>query len=183
MEESDSDSDYSSEDEDNEENEKSVVLNNGNHSDSSKGAEGSYGSVSGEKQDIGISNGVSSDTGSEEENEVVLHRSSESCEDINTMVEAYVIAGSEAAHPEMPEQNGTKTEDQEEIVSQCLSADPVAENGVGSGLIDEVNCSSIQKPEVHKDTLISNVNATEPENPLNFDGFNSSAEMEVWLLT
>ncbi|MBA0554204.1 hypothetical protein Golob_013323 [Gossypium lobatum] len=176
---SDSDSDYSSEDEDNEENEKSVILNNGNHSDSSKGAEGSSGSVLGGKQDIDFSSGVSSDTGSEEEKEVVLHRSSESCEDVNAMVEADVIAGSEAAHPEMPEQNGTKTENQEEIVSQCLSADPVAENGVGSELIDEVNCSSILKPEVHKDTLVSNVNATEPENPLNFDDFYSSAEMEV----
>ncbi|PPD80826.1 hypothetical protein GOBAR_DD22249 [Gossypium barbadense] len=134
--------------------------------DSSKGAEGSSGSVLGGKQDIDFSSGVSSDTGSEEEKEVVLHRSSESCEDVNAMVEADVIAGSEAAHPEMPEQNGTKTENQEEIVSQCLSADPVAENGVGSELIDEVNCSSIPKPEVHKDTLVSNVNATEPENSI-----------------
>ncbi|KHG29113.1 Uncharacterized protein F383_12778 [Gossypium arboreum] len=179
VDESDSDSDYSSEDEDNEENEKSVVLNNGNHSDSSKGAEGSSGSVLGGKQDIDFSIGVSSGTGSEEEKEVVLHRSSESCEDVDAMVEADVIAGSEAAHPEMPEQNGTKTQNQEEIVSQCLSADPVAENGVGSELIDGLNCSSIPKPEVHKDTLVSNVNATEPENPLNFDDFNSSAEMEV----
>ncbi|KAH1107016.1 hypothetical protein J1N35_010784 [Gossypium stocksii] len=176
VDESDSDSDYSSEDEDNEENEKSVVLNNENHSDSSKGAEGSSGSVLGEKQDIDFSSGVSS---SEEKKEVVLHRSSESCEDVNATVQADVIAGSEAVHPEMPEKNGAETENQEEIVSQCLSADPVAENGVGGELIDEVNCSSIPKPEVHKDALVSNVSATEPENPLNFDDFNSSAEMEV----
>ncbi len=45
---------------DTEEREKSVVLNNGNHSDSSKEADGSSGSVTGGKQDE-FSGGASSE--------------------------------------------------------------------------------------------------------------------------
>ncbi|XWS76879.1 hypothetical protein CRYUN_Cryun01aG0216100 [Craigia yunnanensis] len=194
----DSDSDDSSEDEDDEENEKSVVLNNGNHSDSSKGTEGSSGSVSGGRQDGDFSGGISSEKGSEEEKEVVLQQCSESGgKDANGMVEVVpevyeektaqhaivacmeidVIAGSEAVQPEMLEHNGTKTEDREEIVSQRLS---LPENGgVGSKLIDEVNYSSNAKSEVHEETIVSNSNVAEPEKPLNFDDFNSPEEMEV----
>ncbi|KAK8482987.1 hypothetical protein V6N13_022013 [Hibiscus sabdariffa] len=172
-----SDSDDSSEDE--EENEKSVVLNNGNHSDSSKGTEGSSGLVSGGNKDIEISGGASSETGSEEEKEVVLQQSLESCgEDVNDMVEEDVIAGSEAAQAEILELNGTKTEDPVEIVSQHFSA-PVVENGAGNEHNKEVNCSSNPESGVCKETIVSNANITEPEKPLNFDDFNSSKEMEV----
>ncbi|GMI75931.1 hypothetical protein like AT4G01000 [Hibiscus trionum] len=161
-----SDSDDSSEDE--EESEKSIVLNNGNHSDSSKGTEGSSGSILGGNQDIEFSGGASSETGSEEEKEVVLPPSSDSCgKDANAMVEADVIAGSEAAPAEMLEHNGTN---------------PVAENGgVGleSELNNEVNCSLNPEAEVRKETVVSNAIITEPEKPLNFDDFNSSEEMEV----
>ncbi|GMI85872.1 hypothetical protein like AT4G01000 [Hibiscus trionum] len=174
-----SDSDDSSEDE--EENEKSVVLNNGNHSDSSKGTEGISGSVSGGNQDIEISGGASSETGSEEEKEVVLQQSSESCgEDANTMAEEYVIAGSEAAQTEIPEHNGTKTEDPMERVSQHFSVQVAENGGLGSEHNNEVNCSSNPESGVRKETVVSNAaNITEPEKPLNFDDFNSSEEMEV----
>ncbi|XP_022757550.1 protein SDE2 homolog [Durio zibethinus] len=199
---SESDSDDSSDDE---ENEKSEVLNNGNYSDSSNGTEGSSASVSWGRQDGAFSGGVSSESGSEEEKEVVLQQSSESDgEDApnveNGMVEvepevyvektaqganvfcmeADVSAGSEAVQAEMLEHNnGTKTEDQVKIVSQRLSV-PVSENGgVGSKPIDEVNCSSNAKSEVHKETVVSNANVAEPEKPLNFDDVNSPEEMEV----
>ncbi|XVF33177.1 hypothetical protein REPUB_Repub17cG0146200 [Reevesia pubescens] len=201
--ESDSDDSSEDEDEDDDENEKSVVLNNGNHSDSSKGTEGNSGSVSGGRQDGDFSGGVSCESGSEEEKEVVLQQSSESCgeeapNEENGMVEVGpevdeektaqcanvacmevdVIAGSEAVQPEIQEYNGTKAEDQEEI-SQGLSV-PVSENGgVESKLIDEVNCCSNAKPEVHGETVVSNTNVAEPEKPLNFDDFNSPEEMEV----
>ncbi|XVF22384.1 hypothetical protein REPUB_Repub12eG0167900 [Reevesia pubescens] len=201
-----SDSDDSNEDEGDEENEKSVVLNNGIYSDSSKGTEGSSGSVSGGRQDGDFSGGVSSESGSEEEKEVVLQQSSESsgedapnvengmvevepevCEEKTAQcanvacMEAVVIAGNEAVQlqPEMPMRNGTKTEDQEETVNQRLSI-PVSENdGLESKLIDEVNCSSNTKSEVHEETVVSNTNVAEPEKPLNFDDFNSPEEMEV----
>ncbi|XP_022770575.1 protein SDE2 homolog [Durio zibethinus] len=198
--ESDSDSDDSSEDEDDEENEKSVVLNNGNDSDSSKGTEGSSASISGGRQDGDFSGGVSSESGSEEEKKIALQQSSESGgEDANAMIEVEpkvyeekaarcanvacmdldVIAGSEAVQPEMLEHNGTNIEDQEEIASQPLSV-PLADNeAVGSQLIDEVNCSSNAKSEVHKETVVSNTNVAELEKPFNFDDFNSPEEMEV----
>ncbi|KAE8685138.1 hypothetical protein F3Y22_tig00111100pilonHSYRG00087 [Hibiscus syriacus] len=125
-----------------------------------KGTEGSSGLVSGGNQDIEFSGGASSETGSEEEKEVVLQQSSESCgEDANVMVEADVIAGSEAVQAD-------------EIV-------PVAENGgVGSELNNEVKFSSKPESEVQKETVVSNANITEPKKPLNFNDFNSSEEME-----
>ncbi|XWS46225.1 hypothetical protein CRYUN_Cryun14cG0046200 [Craigia yunnanensis] len=198
-----SDSDDSSEDEDDEENEKSVVLNSGNHSDSSMGTEGSSGSVSGGRQDGDFSGGISNESGSEEEKEVVLQQSSKSGGEYapnveNGMVEVEpevyeektaqfvnvacmeddVIAGSEAGQREIQEHNATKTEDREEIVSHRLSI-PVSENGVESKLIDVVNCCSNAKSKVHEETVVSSTNVAEPEEPLNFDDFNSSEEMEV----
>ncbi|XVE77273.1 hypothetical protein DITRI_Ditri13aG0049000 [Diplodiscus trichospermus] len=200
-----SDSDDSSEDEDEEENEKSVVLNSGNSSDSSKGADGSSGSVSGGRQDGDFSGGVSSESGSEEEKEVVLQLSSESGKEdasnaengvvvevapevfeektaqlVNVAcIEADVIARSEAVQPEIQEHNATKTEDQEEIVSHHLNVAVSENGGVDSKLVDEVNCCSNFKSEVHEGTVVSSTNVPEPEKQLNFDDFNSPEEMEV----
>ncbi|GMI85871.1 hypothetical protein like AT4G01000 [Hibiscus trionum] len=153
----------------------------GKEENSSKGTEGISGSVSGGNQDIEISGGASSETGSEEEKEVVLQQSSESCgEDANTMAEEYVIAGSEAAQTEIPEHNGTKTEDPMERVSQHFSVQVAENGGLGSEHNNEVNCSSNPESGVRKETVVSNAaNITEPEKPLNFDDFNSSEEMEV----
>ncbi|XVE73718.1 hypothetical protein DITRI_Ditri11bG0141200 [Diplodiscus trichospermus] len=195
-----SDSDDSSEEEDDEENETSVVLNNETHSDSSKATEGSSDSVSAGRQDGYFQGEVSSESGYEEEKEVILQPSSESGgEDANGIVEVEPevykektsqcaniacmevdMIASEAVQPEMLERYGTKTEDQEGIVSQRLNV-PVPENGGGgSKLIDETNCSSNAKSEVHEEKVVSNTNgAEEPEKPLNFDDFNSPEEMEV----
>ncbi|XWS46218.1 hypothetical protein CRYUN_Cryun14cG0045400 [Craigia yunnanensis] len=78
MNESESDDSSEDEDEDDEENEKYVVLNCGNHSDSSLGTEGSSGSVSGGRQDGYFSGGISNESGSEEEKGAVLQQSSKS---------------------------------------------------------------------------------------------------------
>ncbi|MBA0717776.1 hypothetical protein Golax_005558 [Gossypium laxum] len=175
-----SDSDNSSDDEDSEddeEDEKSVVLNNGNNSDSSKGTEGSSGLVSRRRRDGEFSGGVSSESGSEEEKDIVPLQSSKSGgEDVldveNDKVEV------EAIQPEILENNGTKTKDQKEIVS--LGADvPVQENGVGNKLMDRVDGCSDVKSEFHGETVVSNTNVAIPEKPLNFDDFNSPQEMEV----
>ncbi|MBA0688794.1 hypothetical protein Goari_006561 [Gossypium aridum] len=175
-----SDSDNRSDDEDSEddeEDEKSVVLNNGNNSDSSKGTEGSSGLVSRRRREGEFSGGVSSESGSEEEKDIVPLQSSKSGgEDVldveNDKVEV------EAIQPEILENNGTKTEDQKEIVSQGADV-PVQENGVGKKLIDRVDGYSDVKSEFHGETVVSNTNVAIPEKPLNFDDFNSLQEMEV----
>ncbi|OMP08617.1 hypothetical protein COLO4_06292 [Corchorus olitorius] len=194
-----SDSDDSSEDEDDEENEKSVVLNNGNHSDSSKGTEGSSGSVAGGRKEGDSSGGLSSESGSEEEREIVLQQSSESggedAVNVNkdmveiepeareemmgqsanvACMEADVIGGSEAAHSEMQEPDGTKTDAQVELVSLHPSMSVSENGGVESTPIDDN-----AKSGVHVETVISSSNVAEPEKPLNFDDFNSPKEMEV----
>ncbi|PPD68406.1 hypothetical protein GOBAR_DD34718 [Gossypium barbadense] len=176
-----SDSDNSSDDEeseDDEEDEKSVVLNNGNNSDSSKGTEGSSGLVSRRRRDGEFSGGVSSESGSEEEKDIVPLQSSKSGgEDVLNVENDKVEV--EAIQPEILENNGTKTEDQKEIVSQGADV-PVQENeGVGNKLIDRVDGCSDVKSEFHGETVVSNTNVAIPEKPLNFDDFNSPQEMEV----
>ncbi|KAL1134865.1 hypothetical protein V6Z11_A12G133400 [Gossypium hirsutum] len=176
-----SDSDNGSDDEDSEddeEDEKSVVLNNGNNSDSSKGTEGSSGSVYKRRSDVEFSGGVSSESGSEEEKDIFpLQNSKSGGEDVLNVENDKVEV--EAMQPEIPENNGTKTEDQKEIVSQGADV-PVQENeGVGNKLIDRVNGCSDVKSEFHGETVVSNTNVAIPEKPLNFDDFNSPQEMEV----
>ncbi|MBA0620645.1 hypothetical protein Godav_006344 [Gossypium davidsonii] len=176
-----SDSDNSSDDEqseDDEEDEKSVVLNNGNNSDSSKGTEGSSGLVSRRRRDGEFSGGVSSESGSEEEKDIVPLQSSKSGgEDVldveNDKVEV------EAIQPEILENNGTKIEDQKEIVSQGADVPVQEDEGVGNKLIDRVDGCSDVKSEFHGETVVSNTNVAIPEKPLNFDDFNSPQEMEV----
>lgn len=174
-----SDSDNSSDDEDSEddeENEKSVVLNNGNNSDSSKGTEGNSGSVSRRRHDGEFSGGVSSESCSEEEKDIVPLQSSKSGGEDVLDVEKVEV---EAIQPLIPENNGTKTEDQKEIVSQGADVLVQENGGVGNKLIDKVDGCSHVKSEFHGETVVSNTNVAIPEKPLNFDDFNSPQEMEV----
>lgn len=181
-----------------EEIEKSVVLNNGNHSDSSKEADGSSGSVTGGKQDDEFSGGASSETGSEEEKEIVLQGIGESSgcewrESLHADVVEPVIhekkmsqstsvplgSETEALIAEKQDCNGLEILNLEEATGQppdVLSA------GNGEGL----ECTSVDcevntldsKSKVCEETLAS-TNTAEMETPLNFDAFNSAAEMEV----
>ncbi|TYG89799.1 hypothetical protein ES288_A12G129500v1 [Gossypium darwinii] len=142
-----------------EEDEKSVVLNNGNNSDSSKGTEGSSGSVYKRRSDVEFSGGVSSENGSEEEKDNFPLQNSKS------------TVGKSA--------QCRKERLKKEIVSQGADV-PVQENeGVGNKLIDRVNGCSDVKSEFHGETVVSNTNVAIPEKPLNFDDFNSPQEMEV----
>ncbi|GLT84775.1 hypothetical protein SLE2022_029890 [Rubroshorea leprosula] len=197
----------SSEDEgdEDEESEKSVVLNNnGNHSDSNKGTQGSPGSVTGGTQGRDFSGGASAESGSEEERENSLWQGLGSGKkDVpnvdNTVLESdfheekvvqssgrshtepAVITGTEAPHVERLENNEFGTENKEELGSlppKCVSW---VDNGVVNGqLINaEVNSSPDSKSGADEETAASRANIAESDKPLNFDEFNSPEEMEV----
>lgn len=203
-----SDSEYSDDDgtDDEKESEKSIVVNNGNHSDLSKEAEGSSGSVTGGKQDGGSSGGGSCESGSEEEKEIVvqgLKESDEAVEDStqkeqNNVVEA-VIHDEKISHSstlftmESAADIGNESVQDEKLVCD----DPVKDNideavcqlpkscnlGCGEGvtstsIVPEAS-SSESNQEVNEETAASG-NAREIEEPLNFDQFNSASEMEVY---
>lgn len=181
-----------------EEIEKSVVLNNGNHSDSSKEADGSSGSVTGGKQDDEFSGGASSETGSEEEKEIVLQGIGESSgcewrESLHADVVEPVIhekkmsqstsvplgSETEALIAEKQDCNGLEILNLEEATGQPPN---VLSAGNGEGLectSDDCEANTLDsKSKVCKETLAS-TNTAEMETPLNFDAFNSAAEMEV----
>uniref|UniRef100_A0A2P2J4Y9 Uncharacterized protein MANES_05G023500 n=1 Tax=Rhizophora mucronata TaxID=61149 RepID=A0A2P2J4Y9_RHIMU len=162
---------------DDEENEKSVVLNNGNHSDPNKEAEGSLDSVTGSKRDGECSDGTSHGTSSEEV-EIVVKRSLKS----GTSEEVSPNEDDGLVEPEVQNQivapNGTSEEnvgpDYEQVVVSSSGNGQVAERRPA---IAEANSFSDTKSESKQDTTsITNVDL---EKPLNFDAFNSAEELEV----
>lgn len=181
-----------------EEREKSVVLNNGNHSDSSKEADGSSGSVTGGKQDDEFSGGASSESVSEEEKEIVLQGivESDGCECRESLhadlVEPVIhekkmaestsvplVSETEALLAENQDCNGLEIVNLEEATGQPPNVSSV---GNGEGLESaSVDCEANtldSKSRVCEEALAS-TDTAEMETPLNFDGFNSVAEMEV----
>lgn len=198
-----SDDEDSSEDDNDEENEKSIVLNNGHHSDTSKETEGSSGSVTGGKQDRVLSGGGSCESGSEEEKDVLVQQSSESgTEDVpreeNDMVEPEIREGmvkqttsiscSDTAL--VSETKAVQAENQDccgefasEIVEEIIGQPPnvlSSENEEEKRSVDaEPNGSSGSKSAICEGTIAANTMFAELERPLNFDEFNSAAEMEV----
>ena len=147
----DSDSDDTDEEEDGgggieEENEKSVVLNSGNHSDSSKEVEGSSGSVTGENLASCVS-----ESGCEEEKGFV---ESDGCAEL---VQPVISVSTTEAVAEAP---------------------IVPSSGNGEALDESTPVTSDSKSSVHDETLAT-TKVIELEKPLNFDDFNSAAEMEV----
>uniref|UniRef100_A0A5B7ATZ5 Ubiquitin-like domain-containing protein n=1 Tax=Davidia involucrata TaxID=16924 RepID=A0A5B7ATZ5_DAVIN len=199
-----SDEDDSDDGED-EENEKSVVINNGNNSDSSKEVEGSSGSVTGGKLDAESSGEGSSESGSEEEMETVVAVSLESGgspdegaihgavepaleihegrtvqnRDVSFLEEA-VVSGTEAVQAEKQESNETASVILEETFPQPPSILSLGDGGTfESGATNaEVNQSE-SKPVVHEETVVMSTNVSDMGKPLNFDEFISPAEMEV----
>ncbi|XP_015888769.2 uncharacterized protein LOC107423674 [Ziziphus jujuba] len=193
-----SDSDIDDTD-DEEENEKSIVLHNGNNSDSSKEAERSSGSVTGGKQVGGSSGGGSCESGSEEEKEIAMQGRLESDE----------LSAEDSPPKEQNHVAGPVTQDEKIVPSLTLSSmelepdekmdynDPVIGNvdeavgqspkascsGCGEGvestsIVPEVSPSLESNKEVREETAAS-TNVTETDKPLNFDEYNSAAEMEA----
>lgn len=185
-----SDSEGMDEDSSDEENEKSVVLNNGSHSDSNKEVEGSSDSVTG-NQDGECSGGAS--CSSEEEKEASSEQSLKSnpCGEValneeDELVEAQMLEETAAQNAnvaclkteEISETKALEAEKKENVGpdSQCPDASSSGNGGIIESklVIPEANGFSQSKPE-------SNEGNGDMEKPLNFDEFNSSSELEVCL--
>ncbi|KAK7258511.1 hypothetical protein RIF29_24090 [Crotalaria pallida] len=169
------DSDYSSEDD--EENEKSILLNSQNESDSNKN-EGSLGSVTGQKHDGGSSGAGSCESGSEEEKDTVVEAKVESVGSHGDVAIDPVSVASEFSAEDSGAQvcNGVVFEKFDVAVSRAstiASSENVADASKYNMEIDE----SLQ----HKALVDGETSASIPtlEEPLNFDTFNSAAELEV----
>ncbi|KAF5733517.1 protein SDE2 [Tripterygium wilfordii] len=201
---SDSD-DMDSSDDDENENDKSVVLNNGIHSDSSKEAEDSSDTVTGGKQDRARSGGGSCDSGSEEEEKTVVLQRSESggCFDMKDITygengvvlpdvhgkkavtihfsEVADVSDAELAEIGEPKSIACESENLEEADCQTVKV-LIAENeeGLQSKTIDaEVYGINDSESGVLEETAVALSTAEQSEQPLNFDEFNSAAEMEA----
>lgn len=183
------------------ENDKSTVLNNGNDSDSNK-AEGSSGSVTGGQQDGEYSVAGSSGSCSEEEKEAVLegkidpskYLNSESLQNIKGKLVEPVICDKMANGVIMPvldsaalgidaEEDGKQDSSE---AGRLDSAVTQATNLIGSQHVVDANKSNDietnglreHKASSHEETH-TNASAQEIEEPLNFDAFNSAAELEI----
>ncbi|KAL6128575.1 hypothetical protein ACLB2K_071930 [Fragaria x ananassa] len=182
------DSDTEEDDSDNEdEKEKSTVSNNGNSSDSNKEAGGSLDSVTGGKQEGESSGRGSSESGSEEEKEMIIHTVQESIPiEKNDMVEDEKIATSASIPCSAPDTVlGVEAMQDENIDCSGIEMQPQEiskssdRQGVEStSIVSEANGSSESSPVVQEET-VANGNTAEMEKPLNFDDFNSASEMEV----
>ncbi|KAI9109877.1 hypothetical protein K1719_018918 [Acacia pycnantha] len=198
-----SDSDDSDEDgsEDEAENEKSTVLNNGNDSDSNK-AEVSSGSVTGGKQDGESSVAGSSESCSEEEKETVLEgkMDSSNCLNIeslqNTMGKSIEPVtcdnmGNGVTNPVLEsaalgidaEEDGKKDSSEADKLDSAVAQ---ATNLISSQhVVDASKSNDIETVGLHEDKASSHeethssASAQEIDEPLNFEAFNSAAELEV----
>lgn len=164
-----------------EENEKSVVIDNGNHSDSSKEAEGSSSSVTGGKLDADKG---SSGIGSEEEDTVAeespkSHRGLDACAngDVENKAEPAlaILEGSadqNAVEKEVPQESHfLKVED----ITGQLPGVSSSEEGASAA-----NLSKSTEPEpAQKESVSGSVKDPDSDEHLNFDGYNSAAELEV----
>ncbi|PON51346.1 hypothetical protein PanWU01x14_217130 [Parasponia andersonii] len=197
-----SDSDDSDDDDDHEgdeekEGERSIVLNNDNHSDSSKDGHGSSGSVTGGKQDVEFSGGSSSESGSEEEEKESSIKGNKESSGI-PIVDSLPDERNDASQPVSHDKKiaevtsvlcseltvASETEPVEDEKSN--GSDPVVKNvstsnsrdGVESTLLASESRPIDSDPGVRKEAG-SSINVAGTETPLNFDQINSAAELEA----
>ena len=172
-----SDSDDSDEDDEEKESGKSILLNSGNISDSSKDGDGSSDSVTSAKQDGEFSRGSSSESGSEEEEKESFKQENKEQNDASEPVTLEICDGIALVLE-------TKAVQDEEI----NGSDPVVENvsssscvdGIQSTLLTSESCPKESDTGVNKETDLG-INTADTETPLNFDQINSAAELEVRL--
>ncbi|XP_031263117.1 replication stress response regulator SDE2 [Pistacia vera] len=196
--------DEDSDDDDGEENEKSIVLNNSNQSDSNKETEGSTGSVTGGKPDGEFSGGGSSESGSEEEKEILVQQNLESSgcsgEDVsheeNAVVEPEIheekvqSTGASCLEPkfvsaiesEHKSCGGPASGNTEEVVGHSPNVlSSGNEEGYDSRPMDaEATGASECKSRVPEEAVVASTNVVELERPLDFNEFNSAVEMEAF---
>ena len=176
------------------ETEKSVLLNSQNESGLNK-AEGSFDSVTGFKRD-GDSSGVGScESGSEEEKETVgegkveIVERSQSTESIEAKLS---IAAEPMVNDEMMEANAVpcsetldsliSVQDDDYHDNKVDGTGAQASNVVSSEVVSndmEIDGSLEHKTVVIEESLPS-TSVPAKEEPLNFDAFNSAAELEVY---
>ncbi|KAJ4827855.1 hypothetical protein Tsubulata_013002 [Turnera subulata] len=183
------DSDSEDDEEDGEGNEKSVVLNDANHSDLNKEAEGSMDSVTG---------GASSESGaSEEEKESVTEQGSKSnssnevvpAEDaaaVEPMVEPIVVEKAVAESAGGGCVDVAKISGVEPVVSeQESSAGPVSQPMVVLSSVSEDVNAKVQVVEANiasdsnEETVVASVRNADLDTPIDLNEFNSAAELEV----
>lgn len=183
MDEEDSDDDMG------QENEKSVVTNNDNQSESNKEADGSLASVTSGKVERESSVGCSSESASEEEKEIVAEGQLESikssngellhCEALDASVihEESIVKNSNESTVLLEMEKSTKLElgDLEERESELPSASNVQEDGNTA----EEAISSDSKVISDEEKVSTKSACPNLEKPLNFDEFNTALEMEV----
>ncbi|KAK9279270.1 hypothetical protein L1049_012949 [Liquidambar formosana] len=205
LEESDSDDmdEDGIEDDDDEENAKSVVIDNENQSDSNKEADGSSSSVSDGKLDGESSGGVSCESGSEEEKEIVvqgtggskgvdfgegngvaepqIHEEQVVQISSQSSLGAEMVLGFLENVAENQHADKLESEDMKEVVGQPPSISNSEERGdfESKTVNHEGNGFSESKSGIHAETVIANTNISDLEKPLNFEEFSSAAEMEV----
>uniref|UniRef100_A0A803M4U5 Sde2 N-terminal ubiquitin domain-containing protein n=2 Tax=Chenopodium quinoa TaxID=63459 RepID=A0A803M4U5_CHEQI len=182
----DSDDDAKSDDSD-AENEKSVVTENGNQSDSSKDA--SSASVSALASDGDNHSGGSSESGSEEEKDMIAEGTTEfaakpsGCnEQVNGSGTQETSSGEKMSASEEVVSTSAKTVVEQGPVEPHLGSTAVTDQLPGTSTLVELDglelngaseCKGVSPDEGNSGGL----NAVEA--PLNFDDFNSAAEMEV----
>ncbi|XP_076888552.1 uncharacterized protein LOC143539008 [Bidens hawaiensis] len=180
----DSDSDSDGDDTDEEdsddemgaENEKSVVTNNENRSDSNKEADGSLASVTGGKVEGESSVGCSSESASEEEKETVADEHLGSIKDSEDKLEENTVNNSNDLVPlEMEKNNEPESGKLEEKQCELQSVSDVKEAAT-----TEVEATiSDSKVLTDKESVSVKSDCVDFEKPLNFDELNSASELEV----
>ncbi|KAL2461490.1 Ubiquitin-like superfamily protein [Abeliophyllum distichum] len=185
LDDSDSEDMDDDDDDDSEEevNEKSTVVDIGNHSDSSKETEGSSGSITGGKLDADKG---SSGIGSEEEDTVSEEspksgrgldaRANNSDEENKTEPDLGVLEESadlNAVEKEVPQESHSLKVG--EITGQLPGVSSSEDEGASAA---ELSKSTDPEP-AQEESVPGSVKAPDSDEPLNFDGFNSAAELEV----
>lgn len=177
-----------------EETEKSVLLNSQNESGLNK-ADDSSDSVTGLKRDGGSSGVGSCESGSEEERETVVEGRVETVEgspQSNETIEAKLsVAAEPMINDDMAEANAVPCSEMldsgisaQDIVCQDNKVDDTvtqASDLVSSEIVPndmEIDGSLEHKPAVIEESLPNTV-VPAKEEPLNFDAFNTAAELEV----
>ncbi|XP_052171353.1 uncharacterized protein LOC127787376 [Diospyros lotus] len=206
---SDSDSDDmdedDSDDDEEEETEKSVVLDSGNNSDS-KEAEGSSGSVANGKLDGEDSTGNSSETSDEKDSAIIANSlPSESCDggfvsghnidagepaseileesrlqDRGLSISMEAVFETEDSKAEKQESSGTEPGNVKETIIHSSISGSVEGEAFGCGTTDaEKKLDSNAQSIVHEENVVGSSDASDIVRPLNFDDFNSAAELEA----
>lgn len=179
-----------SEDEVGDENDKSVVTNNENQSDSNKEPDGSLASVSGGKVEGESSVGCSSESASEEEKETVTEGHLGSTKDSNDKVTCPEIVDASVKSEEIivKSSNDSVPVEEMEIITKSefgnLEEKPSElqsnSNGQDAGTTEVEVTISDSKLLINKGEGCTKSDRADFAKPLNFDEFNSAAEMEVW---